>query len=279
MRESATGSRRIRAAGGRAADPGRPSRRYSWCIVGGALLPLTAALATIVTLLEPSAWLSPADGWQGLAPASLLFSTGLLLVAAPLAGVAVASQARAAAPRGGWAATGTTCVVLLLGAFVWTTAAAGLTGVVAMASGDGLSTPLFAAHLVQGATALALAFVGALAAAWLREPLDAAALSLGLAISGSLGILAAGVMVERLPDTILGWAVAANPLLAISSAAQIDVMHTDWLYQISPLAHVQLQVPDWPAAIALYVLVASACAAALPHVYARTGSEPTFHQP
>ena len=279
MRESATGSRAFRAAPGGAADPGRPQRRYTWCIVAGALLPLAATCASFVMLLEPRAWLSPTDDWRGLAPAGLLFSTGLLVLAAPLAGVAVATWARqTASSRGGWAATGTTCGLLLLSAATWTAAAAGLTAIVALASGDGLSTPLFAAHLVQGATALALALVGALAAAWFREPLDAGALSLGLALVASIGIFGAGLLVERLPDTVVAWAVAGNPLLAISSAAQIDVMRTDLLYQISPLAHVQVPVPDWPAATAFYVLVAALCAAALARVFARTASEPSFHQ-
>ena len=262
-------------------DPGQSWRfrgRYSSYVVGGALLPLVATLASIVTILEPRAWLSPAD-WRGLAPVAILFSTAVLLIAAPLAGVTVAARARGLALLdGAWAATRRTCGTLLFAAVSWTAAAAGLTAMLAAAAGETVSTPLFAAHVVQGAAALALALTGALAAGWFEEPLDAGALSLVLALAGSLGILVAGALVDRLPGAVVEWAVAANPLLAVSSAAHIDVMRTDTLYQISPLAHVQVPVPGWPAAAALYVAVAAACAAALGGVYSRIASEPSVHQ-
>ncbi len=242
------------------------------------MLPLVATLASIVTILEPRAWLSPAD-WRGLAPVAILFSTAALLIAAPLAGVTVAARARGLALLdGAWAATRRTCGTLLVAAVSWTAAAAGLTAMLAVAAGETVSTPLFAAHIVQGAAALALALTGALAAGWFEEPLDAGALSLVLALAGSLGILVAGALVDRLPGAVVEWAVAANPLLAVSSAAHIDVMRTDTLYQISPLAHVQVPVPGWPAAAALYVAVAAACAAALGGVYSRIASEPSVHQ-
>ena len=243
------------------------------------MLPFVATGASMVTILEPRAWFAPASEWRGLAPVGVLFSTALLLIAAPLAGVAVAARNRILAPlEGAWPATRRTCATLLLGAVAWTAAAAGLTAVVAAAAGDGVSTPLMAAHAVQGAAALALAFVGALAATWFREPLDAGAFSLAVAVTGSVGILGAGTLVERLPGALVEWAVAGSPLLAISSAAHIDVMRTDTVYQISPLAHVQMPVPPWPAATALYIVVAAACAVALARVYARIASEPTFHQ-
>jgi hypothetical protein len=242
------------------------------------LLPLASTLATIVTILEPRSWLSP-DDWRGLAPVGILFSTTLLLVAAPLAGVAVATGARGLAPLdGAWAATRRTCGPLLLRAVSWMAAAAGVTAAIAVAAGEAVSTPLFAAHVVQGAAGLALASAGALAAGWFEEPLDAGALSLALALAGSLGILGAGTLVDLLPDTLVEWAVATNPLLAVSSAAHIDVMRTDTLYQISPLAHVQVPVPGWPATAALYVAVAAACAAALGLVYSRIAPELSLRQ-
>ena len=261
------------------ANPGRRQRRYSWCLVGGALLPLAAAITTVMTILDPSAWLSPADGWQGLAPVGILFSTTLLLVAAPLCGLAVAVHARQLAPFGGaWAATRDTCGVLALGAIAWTAAAIGSTAAITAMAGDPLSPPLVAAHIVQGAAALALALVGALAGAWFREPLDAAAFSLTLALVASLGILGAGTLVELLPERLVEWAVAGSPLLAVSSAAHIDVMRTDLVYQISPLAHTQTPSFSWPAAAGAYVVIAAGCAAGLARVYSRIASEPLFHQ-
>ncbi len=241
------------------------------------MLPLVAAIASIVTILEPSAWFSPSEGWRGLAPVGILFSTATLLVAAPLTGLAVAVRTRRLAP-GAWAATRITCGTLLMGAAAWTAAAAGLTAVLAAAAGEGVSTPLLAAHAVQGAAALALAFMGALTATWFNEPLDAGAFSLTVVAVGSVGILVAGTLVELLPETLVEWAVAASPLLAVSSAAHIDVMRSDVVYQISPLAHVQVPVPGWPAAIAVYVLVAAACAVALARGYTRLASEQSFHQ-
>ena len=279
MHESAIASKGVSGAGAGPGDPGRLTSRYSWCIVGGAVLPLLATLASIVTILEPRAWFSPAAEWRGLAPVGVLFSTTLLLIAAPLAGVAAVARTGGLGSReGAWTATGRTCSLLLLGAVAWTSAATGLTAVVSAVAGDGVPAPLVSAHVVQGAAALALALVGALAATWFKEPLDAAAFSLTLTGIGSVGVLAAGTLVERLPETLVEWAVAGSPLVAISSAAHIDVMRTDTVYQISPLAHVQVPVPGLDGGGGSLSLVAAACAVALAAMHARLESEPSLQQ-
>lgn len=253
--------------------------RYIYSVVGGAALPVASTLVSIVTLLEPRAWFSPATEWRGMAAVGILFSTVLLLVAAPLAGVAVAVQDRISAPRtGAWKTALSTCWTLLLGASAWAGAAAALTGLVAWVAGEGPSTPVLAPHAVQAAAALALALIGAAAAASFREPLDASAFSLGLAALTSVGLLAGGTLLELVPAGFVNWAVAANPLLAISSTAHIDLMRTDVVYQISPLAHVQTFAFAWPAATAFYGAVAATCAGGLGLAYARAGTEWSFNQ-
>ena len=58
-------------------------------------------------------------------------------------------------------------------------------------------------------------------------------------------------------------ALAASPLVATASAASFDLLRTDVLYRLSPIAHVRFDYPDWPASVTLYLLLAAAGFAAV----------------
>jgi hypothetical protein len=58
---------------------------------------------------------------------------------------------------------------------------------------------------------------------------------------------------------LIDLALAANPLITMASAAHIDVMRMDLPYQMSPLAHIQVQYLSWQAACAWYLSVAGLC--------------------
>ena len=242
------------------------------CAAWGAGLSLAATTAAVVTILDPRAWLSPSPAWRGLAPVALLYSTGLLIAAAPVAGVAIASRELLGARVAGAAATaGRIVASLAVGALAFAAAAAASTLTIAMVAGEAFSTPLLGAHLLQGIVALAIALGGAALACWLRNPLDAAGWTVTLTWVGSFGILGAGTLVERLPRGLVEWTLGASPLMVVATAGQIDVLRTDIVYQISPLSHVQVTLPPSPVVVTVYVLFAAACALVL----VRLSSEPT----
>ena len=228
------------------------------------MLPLTATVAAVVTILDPRAWLSPSPAWSGLAPVALLYSTGLLIAAAPVAGVAVGQRELLWAGAAGAASTARRIVSsLAIGALAFAATAFASTAAISFAAGEAFSTPLLGAHLMQGAAALAIALGGAVLACWFRNPLDAAGWSVALTCLGSFGLLGGGTLVERLPRTLVDWALGASPLMAVATAGHIDVLRTDLVYQISSLAHVQTQLPSWPVVLAAYLSIAAACAVVL----------------
>ncbi|HEY6508088.1 MAG TPA: hypothetical protein VIY56_08735 [Vicinamibacterales bacterium] len=224
----------------------------------------TATVAAVVTILDPRAWFSPSPAWSGLAPVALLYSTGLLIAAAPAAGAALGYRELFGAKAAGASSTPVRIVGrLAVGALAFAAAAAAATATIGFMAGDAFSTSLLSAHLVQGAAALALALGGAWLAGWLRNPLDAALWGVTLACLGSFGVLGAGTLVERLPRALVEWTLGVSPLMAVATAGQVDVLRTDIVYQVSPLAHVQMQLPDWPIVVAGYLSVAAACAVVL----------------
>lgn len=248
--------------------------RYASCVAWGAILPLIATVAAVVTILDPPDWLSPSPAWSGLAPVALLYSTGLLIAAAPLLGVAFAGRGLQAGARS-WPAARRIVAMLSVGAGAFAGSAAVWTTALDFLAGEGVSTPLLTGHLVQGAVFLAVALGSAMLACRLANPLDAAGWSVALTWLASFGMLGAGTMVERLPRPLADWALGAGPLMAVATAGQIDVLRFDVVYQISPLAHVQVLLPSWPMVVAAYLLVSAACAIGL----VRLSSEPHTASP
>ena len=180
-----------------------------------------------------------------------ILESAVLVVAAPLCGVALATRRfRDAAPA-----------VTLFAVALSISAAATL---VSPPSPANTMRLVLASHATLAMIGLALAAFGAWLGSVCRDPLDAAALSVSAALVAALGLFVAGPLVTDLPAPIVNAALSANPIVAAASAADVDLLRIDLLYRISPLAHRSFEYPAWYSPLALYgaVLVVSLAATA-----------------
>lgn len=223
-----------------------------------------AALAAIFVNVEPASWLSmPPGTFRSLGPDALLYMAGLVIVTAPLAGVAVVARHVSASARGAIASPAASIVLPLCVAVALCVATSALITLAAGGGSDGPAWTLLAtSHATLGAVALALAAFGVLCATAFHDPLDAAACSLLIVMVATGGLLVAGASVADAPRALIDVALTASPLVTIAAAAHIDIVRMGVPYQISPLAHIELEYPAWYTASAWYVAVAAACFAA-----------------
>jgi hypothetical protein len=105
--------------------------------------------------------------------------------------------------------------------------------------------------------------------------MDAAGVSLLLSLIASGGLLVGGASVGDLPRLVIAAGLVASPLVAMASAAQIDIVRSDLLYQISPLAHIQIDYPTWSLATVCYL--AAACVFVLSLTATARRVAPVFH--
>ncbi len=223
-------------------------------VTGAALLWLEAAPGDWFTLTRPALWRVAAD--------ALLLNAAVAVIAAPVLGVLAASRPKASSAgevrNSAWAIAGR------LGARV-----AGFVGGSAAVTVAGFGTTSSAlslvgtSHAILAAAALALAALGALCGRRFRDPLDAVACSAGVAGLISFGVLLAGPLVEGLPDAVINVALLASPIVATAAGAQIDLLRTETLYQLSPIAHRRFEYPAWQVATAAYLIVTMLCFVAL----------------
>lgn len=207
-----------------------------------------------------------------------VIETAFTVLAAPLIGVAVASRrsrlsehltcggAKKDALRRAWAAA-------------WPLAV-GVTGFV-LASAilvlafpgdpDNVFSLVAVSHTTLWAASLALAALGAVCASTFSDPLDAAACSVGVALLTATGVLVVGPAVAEAPTGAINAALVASPIVATASAANIDILRTDVLYRLSPLAHIRFDYPAWHSAFACYVVFALACFLAMTVNFNRRG--------
>ena len=231
-----------------------PSYRSLW--LGAAALPVVAHGASLLVNVEPSAWSSmpPALRWA-LAPDALLNSAGAVLVTTPVAAVALASRYRSARPRpAAWRVA-----VRIVGAVLLLTAVSGVLTFAWTAGRDDATLFVARSHLTLAAVALALGAWGALCGAWFRDQLDAAAVSFVVPLIAAVGLLVGGASVADFPRPVVAVALAASPIVAVASAAHVDIVRMDLLYQISPLAHMQMDYPQWYSASGGYLAIAAVC--------------------
>lgn len=178
----------------------------------------------------------------------LIGEAAAVVVAAPLAGVALAGR-RLRGLR--WA-----LIVLALFAGVsvsWTILVAHVPWPTALQ-----------AHLTLGAATLALGALGIWCGSAFRDPLDAAAWSVAVALIATCGLLSLGSFSADLPTPIVNAALLANPIVAVASAANIDLLRFEFLYQVSPIVHRTFDYPTWYLAVACFsaaALIATAGAA------------------
>lgn len=209
--------------------------------VAAGLLPLVPALASVIAALEPGHWSGVSAALvRHVTPDALLYSAVCAVVAAPLAGVAVRSWRRLAL------ATALMCAV-----------SAALTLARLGVSPESLQF-IATSHGVLACATLALAALGALLGTVFRHPLDAAAVALGVALTGAYGVLVAGAPVGALSTGLLKAALLASPVMTVATAAHVDLVRTDIWYQVSPLAHMRLEYPTWGAVCGWYLVAGCA---------------------
>jgi hypothetical protein len=167
-----------------------------------------------------------------------IFEAAVLVVAAPLCGVALAARRL----RGAALAAAIFTAALTVSA-LWTILALG------WSAGGGRALVSYA---TVGTMGFALAALGAWFGSVRRDPLDAAAFSVGLAVLAAFGILAAGPLAANLPTPIVNAALVASPIVSAASAADVDLLRTDLLYRISPLAHGRFDYPAWFTPLIVY---------------------------
>jgi hypothetical protein len=175
---------------------------------------------------------------------ALLLEVTAVVVIAPLAGVALAARDFRGLRR---------AVIVL-----------------ALLGGGSMAATLFArvpwqtvmaTHLTLGTAAIALAVFGAWCGSIFRDPLDAAACSVAVVLISTCGLFALGSLSADLPTPVVNAALLANPIVAVASAANIDLLRFEFLYQISPIAHGRFDYPVWYMAAACFSLVSLTAAA------------------
>lgn len=220
-----------------------------------ALAPLAAGAAAVVVNVEPGSWMAmPLALRRALSRDALLYTAGAVVLAAPLAGVAAATVRRLDASR----VAGATAILAAAAAVFATASAAVSIFVFGQTDADALRL-VATSHATMFAVAFALAAFGALCGALLRDPLDAAACSLIIVLIAAGGLLVTGVSMSDVPSSLIDVAVTASPLVAMAASSHIDIARMAVPYQMSPLAHLQVDYPTWYAACAWYLGFAALC--------------------
>jgi hypothetical protein len=118
----------------------------------------------------------------------------------------------------------------------------------------GIRAALFG-HVALFVAVMALAEVGRLIRAAVADRLTGALVALMTGAVLATGIFAAGPLAGALSARASALVLTANPLVVITSAAGIDLLHLDAIYRTSPLAHRGVALPAWPTACAVYAVV------------------------
>ena len=219
-------------------------------------MPLYLAAALLPFLPGAASIAAAAGGWAGVTasivsastPNALLYSAACAVVAAPLAGVAVAVRARGALEI-------TRQIGILTGIFC---AVSAVLTAARLGTEPGAIEFVATSHAVLASATLALAALGALLGSFFRDPLDAAAIGVGLAVTAAFGVLVAGAPVAEMPAPLLKAALLVSPVMTVATAAHVDLVRSDLWYQVSPLAHIRLEYPDWITVCGTYLLAGCA---------------------
>jgi hypothetical protein len=123
-------------------------------------------------------------------------------------------------------------------------------------AGSTMAAHVVAAHTTGWIVTMALGAAGVWCGARFADPLDAAACAAGGVLLAAAALLLAGPLLDLLPPPALALVLLANPIVAAASAAGIDLFHTDVLYRLSPIAHMQVTYPTASAACVSYAALA-----------------------
>lgn len=215
--------------------------------LAAAVLPLVPAVVSVAAAVgAPSDVTAPLV--RAVTPDALLYSAACVVVAAPIAGVATASARRSALD---------TTRRLAIATVVFSALSAALT-LARLGLDAGALQFVATSHAVLASVTVALAALGAWLGSLFRDPLDAAAVAVSVALTAAFGILVAGAPVGELSPPVLKAALLASPVMTVATAAQVDLVRSDIWYQISPLAHVRLEYPAWSTVCGAYL--AAGCA-------------------
>jgi hypothetical protein len=249
-------------------------------------LPIVALVVVLMRNAPVTAWMTMATPVRGQVAAELLLlETALAIVAAPLAGVALierrreratsAARAQAAARRLGSPLTVT--IALATHATLFTAVAACLVaGLIGMQPGSAAAIAI--PHVTLWSATLALGAVGSLLATVCRDPLDAAATASGVSLVAAGGVLMAGPSVADWPTAAINAALQTSPMVAVAASADIDILRMEWLYRLSPLAHIRFDYPAWHATCAWYLSLALVATAATVFRLTRTSPARSFER-
>ena len=231
---------------------------HSGLLLGALLLPLIAASASLLVAAGP-AWLTmPSPVRAPFSQDALLYIAGAALVAAPLAGIAVAGALRRHhVPAGRAALQASWILASTVAVFVSTSV---LLMIFLFGRVDAQSLEIVAAsHATMFAVSFALAAFGALCGMLWSDSLDAAACSIVIVIAATGALLVTGTSFADMPPRVIDVAVTTSPLVTIAAAAHIDVARMTVPYQMSPLAHLQVQYLSWYGASSCYLAFAAVC--------------------
>ncbi len=229
-----------------------------------AVLPVMSHGAAMFIQVEPGGWLNVPEAvrWS-LAADAMLYTAGCAIVAAPIAGVAAAAGGRPDGRGDGRASQALHAALTAAVACALFTSMSALLSIAWRIGQPDTVGLVVQSHATMLSVGLALAAWGALSGTLFRDPLDAAACSALVSLTAAGGLLVAGAPVAELPRSMLAWGLTASPLVVIASASHIDIVRTDLLYQISPLAHIQFDYPTWSRACAWYLAFALLCFAGM----------------
>ncbi len=220
-----------------------PTRRQAAAFAACLAAPLGLGLAVCVGLYaDPRWWRLPALARDAAAGLTLAANTaGLMCLCA------AAEPSRRACC---WAAVSIVSSYLVLAAMA------------------GRATPAvwLPAHGVMAVAAAAVVASRAAAGRLLPHPLDAAGLSLTTVAATLTAVLALGPALPPVPVWLIDLLLRVNPVVAVTSAAGVDLLHTDVFYRLAPVAHWQFVYPGTAASVALF-----GSAAAAMGVFSRAG--------
>ena len=118
----------------------------------------------------------------------------------------------------------------------------------------GISAAVFG-HLALIVSAVALAGLGRFVRTLFDDRLTAAFAALTMSVIVVAGIFAMAPLTENLSPASSHWLLLANPLVTVTSAAGIDLLHLDTIYRTSPLAHRGVVLPAWTTACVVFAFV------------------------
>lgn len=122
--------------------------------------------------------------------------------------------------------------------------------------------PVWVSHVVVAVVGLTLVALGQAAAQRIPSLVDAAGVSLALSLGASAVLLVGGPATAELGEQAINAGLLANPLIAMTAAADIDLLRTPVLYDLAPISHRRFSYPSWQVTTLAYGALA-ACAFSL----------------